>query len=93
MKGISKAPNPDMMEDYTADTLKPARKRSRKGESNGPGTAPGRLCCLHLDCHQLSVSTHTSQHSAGVVLYTVNFVERVCFTVLALLMQPGPGAD
>ena len=52
VKGISKAPNPEMMEDYAADTPKPARKRSKKGEANGLTTTPGTFFCFHcVSCH------------------------------------------
>lgn len=48
VKGISKAPNPDMMEDFTADTPKPAGKRSKKGEPDGLTTTPGTFYCFSL---------------------------------------------
>ena len=38
VKGISKTHNPDMMEDYGADTpKKPARKRSKRTDAVTPG--------------------------------------------------------
>ena len=45
VKGISKAPNPElMMEDYGAETPKAARERNKKGgSSEAEATAPGML--------------------------------------------------
>ena len=47
VRGISKAYNPDMMEDYGADTPKtPARKRRKKSDAAADVVAPGAL--LHF---------------------------------------------
>ena len=42
VRGISKAPNVEvMMEDYSADTPKPVRKKSKKGDPDSLASTPG----------------------------------------------------
>ena len=86
-----------MMEDYTADTPKPARKRSKKGELDGPVTTPGVCFCLNLlhghqqpmTCQQRS----SLQDGAGVALYMRNFSQCLMYYCPGTSGTSGPKAD